>query len=79
MSNKLILIDIDGTVLDWKNGFVQFMAPEGIIEKDTNPLCMEWMQGLDGLTVTEEKGRFMVEYFNRLDKIPDPQEIVLKL
>ena len=36
MSNKLILIDIDGTVLDWKNGFVQFMALDGIIEKDTN-------------------------------------------
>ena len=38
MSNKLILIDIDGTVLDWKNGLSQFMAPEGIIEKDTNLL-----------------------------------------
>ena len=45
----------------------------------------EWMQGLDGLTITEEKGRFMVEYFNlpSLDKIPrssrDSVEVVKAL
>ena len=86
MSNKLILIDIDGTVLDWKNGFVQFMALEGIIEKDTNQYHVwEWMQGLDGQPITEEKGRFMVEYFNRsawirfLDPLRDSVEVVKAL
>jgi len=86
MSNKLILIDIDGTVLDWANSFKQFMAIEGIIEKDdTQYHVWKWMSGLDGQEITEEKGRFMVEYFNRsawiafLEPLRDSVEVVKAL
>ena len=64
MSNKLILIDIDGVVLDWKNSFLQFMALEGIVEVDnTKYKVAEWMQERHGKEISEEQGKFMVEYF----------------
>ena len=84
--SKLILIDIDGTVLDWKNGFVQFLALEKVIEKDTTKYKVhEWFQGLDGQPITEEKGKFLIEYFNRsawiafLDPLRDSVEVVKAL
>lgn len=66
MSNKLILIDIDGTVLDWKNSFIKFMALEKIIEKDnTKYKVSEWMEDITGNSISVEHGKFLVEYFNR--------------
>ena len=48
MSDKLILVDVDGVLLDWKNGFLQFMAIEGIVEKDnTKYHVWEWMETKD--------------------------------
>src|SRR6056300_23690 len=86
MSNKLILVDVDGVLLNWKNAFIQFMALEGIIEKDnTKYHVWEWMETLDGKALDEEKGRFMIEYFNRsawicfLDPHKDAVEIVKAL
>lgn len=66
MSNKLILIDIDGTVLDWKNSFLQFMALEGIVEVDnTKYKVTEWMKEKSGKEISKEQGKFLIEYFNR--------------
>jgi len=66
MSNKLILIDIDGTVLDWKNSFLQFMALENIVEVDnTKYKVTEWMQERHGKEISVEQGKFLIEYFNR--------------
>lgn len=86
MSNKLILIDIDGTVLDWKNGFTQFLAFESVIEKDTTKYKVhEWFEGLDGQPIDAEKGKFLIEYFNRsawirfLDPLRDSVEVVKAL
>jgi phosphoglycolate phosphatase-like HAD superfamily hydrolase len=86
MSDKLILIDVDGTILDWKNGFIQFLALEGVIEKDTTKYKVhEWFQGLDEQPITEEKGKFLIEYFNRsawiafLDPLRDSVEVIQAL
>jgi FMN phosphatase YigB (HAD superfamily) len=86
MSNKLILVDVDGVLLDWKNAFLQFMALENIVEKDnTKYHVWEWMQSQDGNEIDESKGRFMIEYFNRsawmcfLDPHRDAVEIVKAL
>jgi len=86
MSNKLILVDVDGVLLDWKNGFLQFMAIEGIVEKDTTKYNVwEWMETLDKKPIDEEKGRFMIEYFNRsawmcfLDPFRDSVQVVKDL
>jgi len=86
MSNKLILVDVDGVLLDWKNAFLQFMALENIVEKDnTKYHVWEWMQTQDGKEIDESKGRFMIEYFNRsawmcfLDPHRDAVEIVKAL
>lgn len=86
MSNKLILVDVDGVLLDWKNGFLQFMAIEGIIEKDNSKYHVwEWMETKDKKEIDEEKGRFMIEFFNRsawmrfLDPLRDVVDIVKAL
>lgn len=86
MSNKLILIDIDGTVLDWKNSFIQFMALEKIIEKDnTKYKVSEWMQDITGAPITPEHGKFLIEYFNRsawicfLEPLRDSVEVLKAL
>jgi len=86
MSNKLILVDVDGVLLDWKNGFLQFMAIEGIVEKDTSKYHVwEWMETKDKKEIDEEKGRFMIEFFNRsawmrfLDPLRDVVDIVKAL
>lgn len=86
MSNKLILVDVDGVLLDWKNGFLQFMAIEGIVEKDNSKYHVwEWMETKDKKEIDEEKGRFMIEYFNRsawmrfLDPLRDVVDIVKAL
>jgi len=86
MSSKLILIDCDGVVLDWKNGFVQFLALESVIEKDTTKYKVhEWFEGLDGEAIDEAKGKFLIEYFNRsawirfLDPLRDSVEVVKAL
>jgi len=84
--NKLILIDVDGTILDWKNGFIQFMAIEGIVVKDdTKYKVHEWMQEAKGKEVDEAKGKFLIEYFNRsawirfLDPLRDSVEVIKAL
>jgi phosphoglycolate phosphatase-like HAD superfamily hydrolase len=86
MSNKLILVDVDGVLLDWKNGFLQFMAIEGIVEKDNSKYHVwEWMETKDKKEIDEEKGRFMIEFFNRsawmrfLDPLRDVVDIVKAL
>lgn len=86
MSDKLILIDCDGVLLDWKNGFTQFLALEKVIEKDTTKYKVhEWFEGLDGETIDEAKGKFLVEYFNRsawmyfLEPLRDSVEVVKAL
>ena len=86
MSNKLILIDIDGVVLDWKNSFLQFMALENIVEVDnTKYKVAEWMQERHGKEISEEQGKFMVEYFNRsawiafLEPFRDSVEVITAL
>lgn len=86
MSDKLILVDVDGVLLDWKNGFLQFMAIEGIVEKDnTKYHVWEWMETKDKKEIDEEKGRFMIEYFNRsawmcfLDPFRDAVDVVKEL
>jgi len=86
MSNKLILVDVDGVLLDWKNGFLQFMAIEGIVEKDNSKYHVwEWMETKDKKEIDEEKGRFMIEYFNRsawmcfLDPLRDAVDVVKEL
>jgi len=86
MSDKLILVDVDGVLLDWKNGFLQFMAIEGIVEKDnTKYHVWEWMETKDKKEIDEEKGRFMIEYFNRsawmcfLDPLRDAVDVVKEL
>lgn len=86
MSNKLILIDIDGVVLDWKNSFLQFMALESIVEVDnTKYKVTEWMQERHGKEISEEQGKFLVEYFNRsawiafLEPLRDSVEVITAL
>lgn len=86
MSNKLILVDVDGVLLDWKNAFLQFMALENIIEKDNSKYHVwEWMETQDKKPIDEDKGKFMIEYFNRsawmcfLDPHRDAVEVVKAL
>lgn len=85
-NDKLILVDVDGVLLDWKNGFLQFLALESVIEKDnTKYKVHEWFEGIDGEEIDEAKGKFLVEYFNRsawmyfLEPLRDSVEVVKAL